>query len=239
MLTKIRKAIDDFSMIENGDRICVGISGGKDSLVLLTALARFRKYAPYDFEVVAVHLNLGFPDMDFGSLTAFLKQENIEYQEKPTEVYEILKKNLNGDGSLKCSLCSKFKKALVIDAAKEHNCRKVAFGHHSEDAIETLWLNAIYGGKLATFRPKMYLSRSEMTFIRPLIYVREREIMAFAENEKLPVVKSTCPNDGYTKRTEMKNLLNSIYEQYPTAYENFLTMLGNSEQVDLWDTDDQ
>ena len=235
IMTKIGKALHDYQMIEPNDKIAIGVSGGKDSLVLAYAMGRLRHYYPVNFDIVAIHLEMGFPDMDFTELRTFMAQENIEYHDIPTQVYEILQKNLDASGRLRCSLCSKFKKALVIEAANNLNCNKVAFAHHGDDAVETLFLNAIFGGKLATFRPKMYMSKTAMTFIRPLVYLREAEITAFTIGEKLPIVKSTCPNDGFTKRQEVKELLNLLYLDYPCAYENFLIMLSNTDKVDLWE----
>lgn len=239
IITKIQRAINDFKMIEENDKICVGISGGKDSITLAYTLKQLSKFYPIKFEMIGVHLEMGFPNMDFSEIRSFFVKEEIEFHEKPTKVYEILKKNLNSDGSLKCSICSRFKKALVIEAAKEYGCNKVAFAHHGDDAIETLWLNAVYGGKLATFRPKMYMSKSDIDFIRPLIYLRETEIESYVSQNSLPVVISTCPNDKHTQREAIKQLLEKIYEEYPAAYENFLIMLGNEKQLDLWRLPDQ
>jgi tRNA(Ile)-lysidine synthase TilS/MesJ len=132
-------------------------------------------------------------------------------------------------------LCSKFKKAAVIAEAKKHGCNKIAFAHHADDAVETLMLNAIYGGKLNTFDPKMFLTEAKITFLRPFIYVRESEIIAQSYQIGLPVVKSGCPMDGMTKRQDMKELLAEIYERFPQSRDNFLKMLHNPGQISLWD----
>ena len=234
ILDDIRKADQDYHLIDDGDRIAVGVSGGKDSMVLLTALHMYSKFADRNFEVVGIHIKLGFPNMDFSEVVAFCRQQGITFYQYDSQVYEILKRNPDKEGNIKCSLCSKFKKATVIDAAKKLNCTKVAFGHHSDDAVETLLMNAIHGGKLATFLPKMYMSRTDTTFIRPLVYSYESDILSALERNQIPFVKSTCPNDGYTERQAMKDMLQEFYRSYPMAQKNFIRMLYNEDQVELW-----
>lgn len=234
ILREIRKADNDYQMIQDGDVVAVGVSGGKDSMVLLTALAMYAKFKGKNFTVKGIHISLGFPDMNFDEVISFCKRNDIEFHIFPSQVYDILKRNLDAKGDLKCSLCSKFKKATVIDAAKSLGCNKVAFGHHSDDAVETLLMNMIHGGKIATFRPKMFLTNTQMMFIRPLIYAYESDILLAQSTNQIPFVKSTCPNDGYTERQEMKNMLQDLYTKYPMAKHNFVYMLSNKEQVDLW-----
>lgn len=234
ILGDIRKADQDYHLIDDGDRIAVGVSGGKDSMVLLTALHMYSKFADRNFEVVGIHIKLGFPNMDFSEVVAFCRQQGITFYQFDSQVYEILKRNPDKEGNIKCSLCSKFKKATVIDAAKKLNCTKVAFGHHSDDAVETLLMNAIHGGKLATFLPKMYMSRTDTIFIRPLVYSYESDILSALERNQIPFVKSTCPNDGYTERQAMKDMLQEFYRSYPMAQKNFIRMLYNEDQVELW-----
>ena len=234
ILGDIRKADQDYHLIDDGDRIAVGVSGGKDSMVLLTALHMYSKFADRNFEVVGIHIKLGFPNMDFSEVVAFCRQQGITFYQFDSQVYEILKRNPDKEGNIKCSLCSKFKKATVIDAAKKLNCTKVAFGHHSDDAVETLMMNAIHGGKLATFLPKMYMSRTDTTFIRPLVYSYESDILSALERNQIPFVKSTCPNDGYTERQAMKDMLQEFYRSYQMAQKNFIRMLYNEDQVELW-----
>lgn len=234
----IRKADLDFKMIDDNDRIAIGVSGGKDSMLLLYALNMYKKIAKkYDnknFEVVGIHLNMGFPDMDFTKVREFFKTNEIEYYDIDTKIYEILKLHLDNDNNIKCSLCSTLKKGAVINEAKLLNCNKTAFAHHSDDAVETLFLNMIYGGRIATFAPKMHLSDSDMTFIRPFIYVDEKSIKDIVSNLNLPLVISTCPNDKFTQREEIKNLLNKMYCTYPMAKKNFVTMLSNTDKLDIW-----
>ncbi len=239
LLGAIAKADLDYKLIEHNDRIAVGVSGGKDSMLLLYCLHLYKnialKYHHKHFDVVGIHLEMGFPDMNFEKISEFCKQNNIEYHDIPTNIYDILKINQNDDGTLKCSLCSKFKKGAVINEAKRLNCQKTAFAHHGDDAVETLLLNAIYGGRIATFTPKMYLDESGMTFIRPFVYADEKMIINTVKNLNLPTVKSTCPMDGYTKRQDIKEMLNRLYDEYPMAKSNFLNMLHNQKQLKLWE----
>lgn len=230
----IRKADQDFNMIQNGDRICVGVSGGKDSVLLLYALSLYQRFADVSFEVIGVHIEMGFPNMDFAEMDHFMQERGITCYHEPSQIYEILQLNLNKEGRIQCSLCSKFKKAAVIEASKKYHCTKVAFAHHSDDAVETLFLNMIYGGKINTFAPKMYMDRTGTNFIRPLIYASESDIKRACKEASVPVVISTCPVDKKTEREIIKQLLGELYHTYPQARHNFQIMLSNQEQLALW-----
>ena len=234
----IRKADQDYGMIADQDRIAVGVSGGKDSMLLLYCLHLYQQFCTRiqskQFEVVGIHIQMGFPNMDFMEAERFFRQRGIRLELVPSRIYDILKIQSNEDGSLKCSLCSTLKKGADNRAAKDFGCTKVAFAHHGDDAIETLLMNAIYGGRLATFAPKMYLSNAEMPFIRPFIYARENQIRAAVGACGVPVVPSTCPMDGFTRRQDMKEMLEHLYTEYPMARDNFLLMLHNEKQLSLW-----
>lgn len=234
----IHRADVDYGLIQNGDKICIGISGGKDSLLLIYALKKYQEYIKRkigkQFDIIGIHLEMGFPDMNFQHVIKFMQQHDIAYVDYPTKIYDILKLHPNADGGIQCSLCSKLKKGAIIQAAKEYGCNKTAFAHHGDDAIETLLMNMIFGGRLATFTPSMHLSHSNMDFIRPFVYCFESDIRQTVAHLNLPVVKSTCPNDGHTKRQETKELLQQIYQQYPMAKHNFLLSLHNEEQLKLW-----
>lgn len=238
ILRDIRKADKDFKMFEEGDRVAVGVSGGKDSMILLKTLHMYSNYAGKKFKVIGIHINLGFPGMDFSEVIEYCEKEGIEFHDEDSHVYQILDAHRK-NGVIQCSLCSKLKKGTVIEAAKKYGCSKVAFGHHSNDAVETLLMNAIYGGRLSTFKPKMYLTRQEITFVRPLIYTYEEDIKKIREYGEIPFVVSTCPNDGYTKRQEMKELLENLYKEYPMAKKNFVYMLKNKKQLDLWEIEEE
>ena len=234
ILGSIRKADQEFNMIQDGDKIAVGISGGKDSSLLLYALNLYKRFADVSFDVIGIHISMGFPNMDFKELDFFMQENQIKLYHHESKIYEILKKNINKNGSIKCSLCSKLKKGSVIEAAKLHGCNKVSFAHHSDDAVETLWMNMIFGGKIATFSPQMYLDQKDIQFIRPFIYVFESDILEAVKETDIPIVPSTCPNDKHTEREEMKKMLNNIYLKYPQAKHNFQLMLSNEKQTELW-----
>jgi len=234
LLRKIAHADYDYDMIEAGDVIGVGMSGGKDSTLLLFALNKYRIKTGKNFKLIGIHIQLGFNGDDFTPVQTYFQDLGIDVHQVPSQVAKILELNKTPDGRIRCSLCSKFKKAAVIAQAKQLGCNKIAFAHHADDAVETLMLNAIYGGKLNTFDPKMYLTETKIMFIRPFIYVRESEIIAQTQQLKLPVIHSGCPMDGVTKRQEIKELLNDIYVKYPQSRDNFLKMLHNPTQINLW-----
>ena len=237
ILAKLRKADHHYHMIEEGDRIAVGVSGGKDSMVLLTALHWYSKFKDKHFEVVGIHIEMGFPDMDFTAVRQYCAKYGIAYEDCPSNLYATLRQYPGKDGKIQCSRCSALKKGAVIKEAKKRGCNKVAFGHHGDDAVETLFLNMMYGGKLATFEPSMYLTREAITFIRPLIYCFEEEITHALRTNDIPFVASTCEKEGITKRTDMKRFLQMLYQHDPLAKENLLLALHNEEQVKLWHKD--
>ena len=206
ILSKVRRAVDDYHMISEGDRIAVGVSGGKDSLTLLCALSALRRFYPAKFEVIGVSLDMGFPDMSFSGVRELCDKLDVEYVVKKTDIAEIIfdiRKEKNP-----CSLCAKMRRGGVNDLAVELGCNKVALGHHNEDVLETFFLSLFYEGRLGCFAPVTYLSRRDIHVLRPMIYLPEGEIKGFAKSENLPVVKSTCPNDGVSKRQDMKDFIN-------------------------------
>ena len=237
LLAAIRKADQKYNLIEKGDKIAIGISGGKDSLTLLYCLHLYQKFSRASFQIVPIILDLGFDNfnpqkiMDY-CLSLGYKLDVVNAK----EVYKILKIQQKDKDHLPCSICSKMKKASINKRAKELGCNKVAFAHHADDAIETLFMNEIYGARIATFTPKMTLERADITFIRPLCLVREKQIIKFAKEENLPVLKSSCPADKHTTREDIKIVLNDLYKKFPNSYDNFLTMLDNYTKLDLWDS---
>lgn len=233
----IKRADEEYNLIEDGDKIAVGVSGGKDSVLLLYALNAYKRMVEKEkkFEIIGLHINLGFPNMNVTTLKEYFSNLDIKFEVVDTDIAKILELNRANNGRLPCSICSRMKKAVIINYANENNCNKVSFAHHGDDAIETLLMNAIYGGRVATFSPKMYLDRSKITFIRPFVYARENEITKSANKVEVPIVKSTCPNDKSTQRAEMKKMLHDLYHKYPTAKDNFLLMLHNPSKLDLWD----
>ena len=241
VLASIKKADLDFNLINNGDRIALGVSGGKDSMALLFALSLYKRFSKIDFEIVPINIDLGFPDYNNQKMKEYCASLNLELIiADGKSVYPILKEQqrLQNKSMLPCSICSRMKKAIINKKAKELNCNKVSFAHHKTDAIETLFLNMIHGSKIATFLPKQYMSRMDMTMIRPLVYLREKDIIRACERNNIPAVKRVCPNDGFTQREDIKQKLYKFYEEYPEAEDNFLRALYNEKQVSLWQKED-
>ncbi len=237
VLAKVRKADLEYGLIENGDKIGVGLSGGKDSSLLLYTLYLYQFLAAntFDkhFDIVGIHIDLNFHKEDFSPVKKWFEPYKIDIYEEKSLIADILNRNLKND-KIQCSLCSTLKKGAVIKAGKGLGCNKIAFGHHGDDAIETMFLNMIYGGRIATFDPKMHLEREDVTFIRPFILAFEKEIKKANTDLNIPSIKSGCPNDGFSKRQDIKNLLNQIYREYPQAKENFLLSLHNTDKVNLF-----
>lgn len=212
LLSRSRKAIDDYHMIQEGDRIAVGISGGKDSLALLYALSELRRFYPKKYELIAISINLGY-EIDYSEVKKLCENLSVELQVIQTEIKSIVFDIRKEDNP--CSLCSKLRKGAFNDAAKAAGCNKAAYAHHRDDVIETLLMSLIYEGRIHTFAPVTYLDRSEITLIRPLIYVNECDIVGFQHKYDLPVFKNPCPADGYTKREEVKNLIKQLDAEAP------------------------
>ena len=212
LLSYVRRAVDDYEMIAEGDRICVGISGGKDSLALLAGLANLRYFYPKKFELVALTVDMGFDGVDFSAIEALCRELNVPYHVKKTEIAQIIfdiRKEKNP-----CSLCAKMRRGVLHSTAKELGCTKIAFGHHFDDVVETFMLNLFHEGRIGCFQPVTYLSRADITLIRPLVYMPEKDVRYFANRENLPVVKSPCPADGHTEREETKKLLDTLERQH-------------------------
>ncbi len=206
ILSYTRRAVDDYGMIRDGEKIAVGISGGKDSLTLLCALADLRRFYPHKFELCAITIDMGFkPSMDFSTIRALCDSLDVPYHIVPTEIYEIIF-NVRREPS-PCSLCAKMRRGALHKAAKELGCSAVALGHHFDDVVDTFMLNLFFEGRLGCFSPVTYLSRADITLIRPMIYAPEKDIRYFAQKANLPVIKSPCPADGNTERSEMNKLL--------------------------------
>ena len=238
ILGLIRKADQKFDFFHENDRIMIGVSGGKDSMVLLKALSQFQHFDCVNFEIVPVILNLGFPGFDAEPIKGYVKSLGLELiVHDSSEVFKILKAQQKEEKNLPCSICSRMKKAAINKVAKELGCNKVAFAHHGDDAIETLFMNEIFGGRVASFQPKMHLERADIEFIRPLILCHEDDIIRCQKEENIPSFPSHCPNDGKTMRAEMKSLLKDIYKKYPSAKDNFFLMMENHEQEILYYTD--
>ncbi len=206
ILSYTRRALDDYGMIQAGDRIAVGVSAGKDSLTLLCAMAELRRFYPVPFELHAITVDMGFEGgMDFAPIQALCDELNVPYHITRTEIAKIIF-DVRKEKS-PCSLCAKMRRGALHRAAKEIGCNVVALGHHFDDAVETFMLNLFFEGRLGCFSPVTYLSRMDLRMIRPMIYLPEKEVRYFSSKVALPVIKSPCPADGNTQREEMKQLL--------------------------------
>ncbi len=208
LLSFVRRAVDDYDMISEGDKIAVGVSGGKDSLALLCALARLRLFYPKKFDVVAITVDMGFEGGDFSPIQDFCKTLGVEYVIERTEIAKIIfdvRKESNP-----CSLCAKMRRGSLHAAAVNAGCNKVALGHHYDDAVETFMMNLFFEGRIGCFSPKSYLSNRKITLIRPLIYAQEKDVRYFARRQELPVLQSLCPEDHATERENMKKLLHEL-----------------------------
>ena len=211
----VRQAIDDYQMIADGDRIAVGISGGKDSLTLLYALSGLRRFYPKKFELAALTVDLGFDHYDLSEIRQLCKTLDVEYHVIKTKIGEIVFEERKE--SSPCALCAKMRKGALNDYAKQIGCNKVAYAHHKDDLLESMMMSFLFEGRIHTFAPVTYLDRSGITVIRPLLFLYEGDVKGFVKEYQLPVVKSPCPVDGSTKREDVKNLIGEINHQYPGA----------------------
>lgn len=201
----VKKIVGEFNLIQNGDRVAVGVSGGKDSLVALYALAQLKSMLPIDFSLAAVLIDLGWPHRDWSGINNFCLELGIPFKLVQTQIAAVLfeiRQEANP-----CSLCAKMRHGLLNDTAKQLGCNVVALGHHSDDAIETVFLNMFYNGRIACFQPATTLDRSQIRLIRPLLYVSEKTTAHVARKLALPVSANPCPANGKTKRDEIKKML--------------------------------
>ncbi len=208
ILSFTRRAVDDYGMIEEGDRIAVGVSGGKDSLTLLCALAEMRLFYPKKFELIAISVDMGFEEADFSQIAELCSRLSVPFHLIPTQISKVIfdvRKESNP-----CSLCAKMRRGALHSSAVELGCNKVALGHHFDDVVETFMLNLFFEGRIGCFQPVTYLSRTDITLIRPMIYMPEKDVRYFASKISLPIMKSPCPADGNTEREEMKKLLSQL-----------------------------
>lgn len=226
VLSYVRKAVDDYSMIDEGDRIAVGISGGKDSLTLLHALNGLKRFYPKAFELHAVTVDLGFDNLNLEEISALCGTMEIPYTIVKTDIAQVIfeeRKETNP-----CSLCAKMRKGALNQAIRNAGCNKIAYAHHKDDVIETMLMSLIFEGRFHTFAPVTYLDRMELTVIRPLLYMNEADVIGFVNKYHVPVVKSPCPADGHTKREYVKGLLRDLNHENPGVKERMFTAIENS-----------
>ncbi|MDY5729968.1 MAG: ATP-binding protein [Eubacteriales bacterium] len=232
----IRKADKDFHLIEDGDKIAIGLSGGKDSILLVHALSKYRMFSNKNFSIHAFTIRSGYGEFNCDKLRALCESYNIPYTVHDTQMYDIIF-NIRKEKS-PCSLCAKMRRGILCDLAKAAGCNKIALGHHRDDAVETLLMSLLYEGRLHTFAPKSYMSRSDITVIRPLIYLPEAHIIHLKCALQMPVEKNTCPVDGQTGRQQTKELIQTLTKNYPKIQERVLHALQNYKTGSLWEKEE-
>ncbi|MDI9243221.1 tRNA lysidine(34) synthetase [Fusibacillus kribbianus] len=226
LLSYTRRAVDDYGMIESGDKIAVGISGGKDSLALLYALNGLKRFYPNPFTIEAITVSV-FKEMDLTPIKALCEELNVPYTVISTEIGEIVFKERKEENP--CSLCAKMRKGAFNEQAKALGCNKVAYAHHKDDIVETMLMSLIYEGRFHSFSPYTYLDRMDLTVIRPLMYVPEADIIGFKNQYHLPVCKNPCPADGHTRREYVKNVVRTLTTENPGAKERMFTAIVNGK----------
>lgn len=213
ILGQVRRCVEDYHMIEAGDKVAVGVSGGKDSLLTLTALARLRDFYPISFQLEAITLETGTPGMSFDAVAELRRELEVPYTRIHVPVYQIVFEERKEKNP--CSLCAKLRRGSLNTALTERGIHKIALGHHYDDAIETLLMNLLFEGRIGCFQPVTYLDRTGITQIRPLLYCREDDIRRTVERLRLPVVHNPCPANGSTRRQEVKDLIHQLEGRYP------------------------
>ena len=220
ILSGLRKAIENYNMIEEGDKIAIGLSGGKDSITLVMALKALQRFYPKKFDIIAVSVNPGFDFFDSAFLQETCKNIGVEYVEAQSYIKDIvfdIRKEKNP-----CSLCANLRRGILNSTAIEHGCNKIALGHNEDDVLETFFLNLLYAGNISTFAPVSYMDRSKITLIRPMIYLSEREIRKFIKRQNITVMPRSCPMDGVSKREYMKELIAKLVLDIPTVRANIM-----------------
>lgn len=231
LLSFTRKAVDEYQMIQEGDHIAVGISGGKDSLTLLYVLHGLKRFYPNKFELSAITVDLGYEEFDLSPVHELCQELGVPYKVVKTDIAHILFEERKESNP--CSLCAKMRKGALNDAVKEMGCNKVAYAHHKDDIIETMLLSLIFEGRFHSFSPKTYLDRMDLTVIRPIMFVDEADVIGFKNKYNLPVVKSKCPVDGYTKRQYVKELVKQLNTEHPGAKNRMFTAILNGD-IEGW-----
>lgn len=233
ILSLLRKACNEFNLIENGDKICVGISGGKDSLTLLKALKLYKNFSSEKFDIVGVAVDLTDGKNDYQKIQKFCEELDVELIVVKADVFDVvfnIRKEKNP-----CSLCANMRRGILNSTAKSLGCNKVALGHHKDDFIETFIMSLFYEERLSTFKPKSYLSRMEISSIRPLIYCSEEDIERVSSD--LPILKNVCPADKNTKRQKIKKILKEFDKSFEKSKEKIFNALIHKERYNLLDKD--
>lgn len=232
LLSYVRRAIQDYEMIQEGDCIAIGISGGKDSLILALALSYLRRFYPKQFDIMGITVSLGFEHFDLTAVQSFFEEIQIPFYVCKTQIGQIIFEERKESNP--CSLCSKMRKGALYDYAKKLGCNKIALGHNKDDINETLLMSLLYEGRIHTMAPMTYMDQVDMHIIRPLIYVPENDIRGFVRKQNLPVVKSPCPVDGKTKREDMKQLIYGLQKDIPKINEHLFGAIQRST-IEGWE----
>ena len=232
LLSPFRKAVEDFNMINDGDKIAVGLSGGKDSIALLSAFCGLKRFYPKKFELVAVTIDtgVGYDKGELDALKEYVNSLGVDYHIEKTEIYDIVFNERKESNP--CSLCANMRRGALNQVSAKLGCNKVALGHHADDLVETFYLSMLYEGRFSTFHPVTHLERANLDVIRPMIYVRERDIVSFT-NDK-PILHNPCPADKHTRREYIKNLLKDIRKEIPFSTDNVLNALIHPERTNLF-----
>lgn len=228
----LEKAVENYKMIEEGDVIGVGLSGGKDSIVLLHSLKLYQNFSPVQYDIKAFSLTMGFDDFDLSPVSDYCHAHGIEHIIEETEIGKVVFEERNDKHP--CGMCSRMKRARLNKVCASHGVLKLALGHHGDDAIESLLMSMFFEGRIRTFKPVSFMDRSSITVIRPLIYALESDISKAFIDSNLPVVKNPCPVDKKTKREFLKNVLNNLSADIPHIKKNLLCALENKEQLEIW-----
>lgn len=216
LLGLVRRCVDDYHMIEAGDKIGVGVSGGKDSLALLVLLAELRKFHPAEFTLEAITIDMGL-DMDYSAVAALCERLDVPFTQVKTEIAPIIFEHRKEKNP--CSMCAKMRRGALNEALLSRGLSKLALGHHYDDAVETFMMNLLFEGRIGCFQPVTDLDRTGIVQIRPMLYIHEKTVDNFVKKQALPVIENRCPVDKYTKREEVKKLIYDLSQQYPDLKE--------------------
>ncbi len=229
----IRRADERYGMIHDGDKLCVGVSGGKDSLLLMEAMALYRRFSYTKFDVCAVMLDLGLKRQDTDAIERFAEKVGVDFEVERTDIGKVVFEYREERSP--CALCAKLRRGALNTYAVAHGCNKVALGHNREDVLETFFMSMLYEARINTFAPVTYLSRKNVTIIRPLVFLPEKYALSVARQRALPVLPPNCDVAGHTKREEAKELLVHLTTLVPDAQEKIMSALANTEKYGLWD----
>ena len=229
----IRRADEKYGMIQDGDRICVGVSGGKDSLLLMYGLKLYQMFSKKKYDLCAVMLDLGIVEQDTSGIEAFAREHDIDFEIKKTDIGDVVF-NIRKEKS-PCAMCAKMRRGALNDIAVAKGCNLVALGHNREDVLETFLLSLFYEARLNTFAPITYLGRTGVTVIRPLVFYPEKDAINAARRLELPVIPANCPVAGSTKREDMKNLLQDFRRIVPDVETRLMKAIADTHKYGMWD----